>query len=95
MHERCGEDFEGFNASNSPDNASPREREKVILSCALFQFFFLHNYTTVTHNHFLPFPASTWHHSAVALQDQPDQSGQTRSATCSCVQGHLSSPAQR
>jgi hypothetical protein len=44
MHERCGEDFEGFNASDSPDNASPRERGKVILvklCCAVLYSLFL------------------------------------------------------
>jgi hypothetical protein len=47
MHERCGEDFEGFNASNSPDNASPREREKVILSCAVLYSNFSFYTTTL------------------------------------------------
>jgi hypothetical protein len=44
MHERCGEDFEGFNASDRPGNAGPREREKVNLvklCCAvLYSVFF-------------------------------------------------------
>jgi hypothetical protein len=98
MHKRCGEDFEGFNASDSPDNASPRERGKRTLESTVLcsiPLFFLHNYRYRNAQSLSSFPRSTWHHSTFALQDQQDQSGQTRSAACSCVQGRLSSPAQR
>ena len=43
MHGRCGEGFEGFNASDRLDNASPREREKRTFesNCAVLYSNFL------------------------------------------------------
>lgn len=88
MPRRGGGDLQRFNASDGPDNASPRERENLTQP---FHFFHFTNKTFA----FFFFPYSTWPHSALALRDQQDQSGRIGSAACSCVQGHLSNPARR
>jgi len=45
MHERGGEHFQPFNASDGPDNASPRERESLKQAALPISFF---DYYTIT-----------------------------------------------
>src|SRR5579863_9058399 len=77
---------------------SAREREKPSQwQCSqhdLIHFSLRSTYIKHTHSLFLSI-LSMRPRSTSALPDQQDQSGQIRSATCSCVQDHPSNPAPR